>query len=757
MKRVFLTCAAAALLGSCGNIETHTFQNDYFKIAINKHGYIVGMWNNTKESRNFSPSDKPSPLLSLYDSKEKKYYYPQKARFQNNICKLEYTNGAVADVRLETKDKYFKLTLEALENREGIDAIQWGNYYTNIDNLLGEIIGVARDTSQSINYAIGALALNDNTIGGEARYTSDTGWGGYIVHSPDHKQYPLPLELHEGQQLTLGGNGISDVAFYNRKEPYFRMLYGATAGVDENGRINIRYQSRDRRKGDLIYSPEGTPVFVNNEPNHLKRQDVPGVDYIGSSIALWGSPDSTALMDVIQTIVLDENLPYTTFLGRWVKDPTNFMPDVLTYGNLYDSIPSYTKQMGLKVISAYDQGFLNPDRANGGFVDGKNEQRKPFHMTSGDLSHREFAELLAKDSLIFGRTTITNSLAPGTKDCSPIPSDSACIQHRRYLTENLSENDTLIYIDNPTYLNEIACWEGHCKELNMVRIGKELIHYLGVSETEPYRLLNVTRGYWNTKPTAHQKGDAVDKMQVTVGWGYQGLVPGLELQDEIARHYADISKNSGIGYYDLDGQEFLFHSGFGTYSVKRFFRNMFEQAKKYGLEDIRFTGATLSEGSWHYQSIWNVGGGLNMYDADKRLWGSTTSQGKDLRDVTYANFFPSSFGGNFPITSTSTVEQYEHIEATAIGYGATYSLKLGQKDVESCPQKYAIFNVIRTWEEARRADAFPTHVKKLLQDPTLSWRLEKKSDNSGWTLFQMQNGKKSKAFDLHPRTQVTDK
>ena len=752
MRKSIMSCAVwALLLCSCGSDEVKTFQTDYFQLDVDARGYIVGMWNRTKESRNFSPSDQPSPLLSLYNSKLKRYYYPQQAVFRNGAYRLSYANGAVATVKLEEKEKYFKLTLEALENREGIDAIQWGSYYTNIDALLGEIIGVARDTSQVVNYAIGALALNDNTIGGEARYTSDTGWGGYIVHSPDHERYPLPLELHEGQQLTLGGDGISDVAFYNRKEPYYRMLYGATAGVDANGRINIRYQSRDRRKGDLIYSPEGTPIFQNNEPNHLQRQDVPGVDYVGSSIALWGSPDSVALMDVIQTIVLDEGLPYPTFEGKWVKDPTAFMPDVLTYGNLYDSIPSYTKQMGLKVISAYDQGFLNPNRANGGFVDGKNEARKPFRMTGGNLSHREFADLLAKDGLAFGRTTITNSMAPGTMDCSPIPSDSACIQHRRLLAEDLSASDTLIYIDDPTYLNEIACWEGHCKELNMVKIGKELIHYLGVSKEKPYRLLNVTRGYWNTTPTEHKKGSYVDKMQVTVGWAYQGLVPGLELQDELGRHYADICKNSGVRYYDLDGQEFLFHSGFGTYSVKRFFRSMFEQAKKYGLPDIRFTGATLSEGSWHYQSIWNVGGGLNLYDVDKRVWGSTTSQGKDLRDVTYANFFPSSFGGNFPITATSTVEQYEHIEATAVGYGATYSLKIGQKDVESCPQKYAIFNVIRTWEEARRADAFPTHIKKLLQDPKLSWRLEKKSDGTGWTLYQMENGQKGRAYDLQAK------
>ena len=239
MKRMLLSYAAAlVLLSSCGGNGKQTFRTEYFKIEVNENGYITGMWNETKKDRNFSPADEPSPLLSLYNSKLKKYYYPQEARYRNGAYQLMYENGAEATVRLEEKNKYFKLTLEKLENREGIDAIQWGSYYTNIDNLLGEIIGAARDTSLSVNYAIGALSLDDNTIGGEARYTSDTGWGGYIVHSPDHRKYPLPLELHEGQQLTLGGDGISDVAFYNRKEPYFRMLYGATAGVDENGRIS---------------------------------------------------------------------------------------------------------------------------------------------------------------------------------------------------------------------------------------------------------------------------------------------------------------------------------------------------------------------------------------------------------------------------------------------------------------------------------------------------------------------------------------
>ena len=585
--------------------KVRQFHTDYFGLDINEKGYIVGMYNTTRSTKaNFSPADRPSPLMKLYDKKFKRYYYPVKAQYNSGkkMYTLDFLNGSTAQVRFEPKKQYFKLTMESLTHRDDIGAIQWGNYYTTITNVLGEIIGVARDTSTAVNYAIGVMALDDNTIGGEAHYTSEGGAGGYIDHSPDPVRHPLPLELHEGQQFTMGGDGINDVAFYNRKESYYRILYGNSANVDIEGRINIRYFSRDRRKGDLIYSPEGVPILSNNEPNHLMRQDVPGVDFIGSSIALWGSPDTLALSEVIRNIVKAEGLPYPTFEGKWVKDPSSFIPDLWTYGGKYDSIHSYALQMGLHVIHAYDLYFLKANRGNGGWIDGPEGERKPFKVGDRAMSHREYADFLAKQSILLGRTCITNSLAPGTLDINPFPSDSICIQHRRKLAADISATDTMIYVDDPLYLDEIACWEGHSKELNMVKIGKELIHYLGVSKEAPYRLLHVTRGYWNTEKTAHAAGSNVDKMQSAVGGGYTGLIPNLELQELIGQHYGDVAARSGVRCLDFDGQEFLFHNGFGTYSVKRFFRNLTQHAAEQGVPYMRFTGATLSEGSWHYQS-----------------------------------------------------------------------------------------------------------------------------------------------------------
>ena len=164
MKKNLISLAAmTVLLSACGTGGSRSFKTDRFGIDIDNRGYITGMWDLTKENRNFSPADQPSPLLALYDEELRCYYYPQKASYGGGKYRLEYENGSVATVSLEEKSNYFKLKLESLEPRNGIDDVQWGNYYTNIDNILGEMIGVARDTSAAVCYAIGALALDDNT------------------------------------------------------------------------------------------------------------------------------------------------------------------------------------------------------------------------------------------------------------------------------------------------------------------------------------------------------------------------------------------------------------------------------------------------------------------------------------------------------------------------------------------------------------------------------------------------------------------
>lgn len=73
---------------------------------------------------------------------------------------------------------------------------------------------------------------------------------------------------------------------------------------------------------------------------------------------------------------------------------------------------------------------------------------------------------------------------------------------------------------------------------------------------------------------------------------------------------------------------------------------------------------------------------------------------------------------------------------------------MNQKDVESCPQKEAIFKVIRTWENARAANAFPRAVKRLLADPANSWQLEQ-VDNNKWKLYPIVKGERKTVINLN--------
>ena len=578
MNKHYIGCMLGVLfLGACSPSRNWQFETDYLRVELNDKGYITSMQNRTvSPQREFSPVDKPSPLLSIYNEETKQYVLPESASFDasNKTVTLTYPNQVKAEVRLEEKGKYLRMELLSLSPREQVDAIQWGTYHTNITNLFGEIIGVARDTSDAVNYSIGLLALDDNTLGGTADLEGDAAPFQYVIHTPDKERYPLPDSLHEGQVFSLGGNGISDVAFYAHKEPYYRILYGNAAVVDEKGQISLNYFSRDRSKPrQVLYSL--IPHMPANIPNHIDVEPLPGVDYIGSSIAFWGSPDSTALMDVIQDIVLKEGLPYPTWRGKWVKDPTAYKPDILTSGLQYDSIVSYASQLGVAAISAYDQGFLRPDRGNEGYIDGRNYEKKPFRMQSGNLSHREMAEKAREKGILLGRTPITNSLAPGTKDVFPIPSDSLCYQQKRLLVKAINETDTIIEVNDPTYLEEIASWEGHCENLNMIKIGKELIHYLGVTKTPPYRLQHVKRGYWGTKATAHAANDTI----YNYTYDYQ-LVPYFVRRPSVATQTVP---------RQVDG--FIHAGGYLYFTVQDIAYNF--RTGEYGkVEDYRYDPAT---------------------------------------------------------------------------------------------------------------------------------------------------------------------
>ncbi|PGH37934.1 MAG: hypothetical protein CRN43_18210, partial [Candidatus Nephrothrix sp. EaCA] len=69
-----------------------------------------------------------------------------------------------------------------------------------------------------------------------------------------------------------------------------------------------------------------------------------------------------------------------------------------------------------------------------------------------------------------------------------------------------------------------------------------------------------------------------------------------------------------------------------------------------------------------------------------------------------------------------------------------------------CPKKFEIFKAIRTWENARSANAFPLAVKKELAKTDLYFHLEEKDKNT-WNLFKVnKEGENKVLFKVLKRT-----
>lgn len=698
------------------------FETNYARISVNNKGFITSI-KELKSGKEYSPPGQPSALLSLQS--QKKYILPQSARLaEPGLVILSYPNGAKATVKVEEKGSYLKLTLKALADRGSVDNIVWGPYKTTISKTIGDLLSVVR----SNDYAIGMLGLNDNTTSGPPS-EGDMSFMYYYIHSPDPVKYPLPDSLKEGQTFSIGGDGISDVAFYSHPEAYFRMNYGNGASLEPAYGSSICMHSRDRRIEQTIYFPfypENLDAKANSSRHELV---VPvNVDFIGSSIALYGCPDTLGL-STIEKVVLAEGLPHPMMDGKWIKDPAAYRPDIAWWGP-HDSLAAYASQLKIDGIQDEGWGEYYPNPAN-------RWTKKGIHFSGQKtMTIPAYGKELQSRGLRYGLHTLCEFLQPdNNSDVSPVPSDSLAIMQRTVITKDITPEDSIITVADTAFFNEFGGWEGN--HTNVLKIGKELIEYDGITTQKPYTFLKIKRGFHHTTRGRFKAGTRIVKLQPNC---YHGFAPNMELQDVYADYYGKWLTQGHMDYIDFDGLESCMYQGHGQYSFKRFFRRLFDSYYRNGGKYLSVMGSAVQEGSWHYMSVCNVGGGDHMFNPIWNKWGI---EGKDMRYVFESSYFPATFGIQ-RYQSDWSLYDAENLEAKSIGWNATYMLGLSQQTVEVSAEKAAIFAAIRTWQEARDANIFTRAVKAKLKDLDYKFHLEKSASG----VFKLYTVKENRFREL---------
>jgi hypothetical protein len=705
-----------------------TFTADHARIAIDRKGCLTSIAARGS-GKEYSPADHPSALLSLHESghPNDQLVRPASASFSRlrGELKLKYPNGATAVVKAQTKGAYLRFQLVSLTPRGTVDNVVWGPVNTTIRGKIGDLIGVVRDP----DFAIGMIGLDDNTITGPVEDGDCYGMG-YFVHSTDPRKSPVDPKYQEGQWFNIGGDGISDVAFYSHPEDYFNQVMGSGAKLAPEFGSYVVYHARDRRKSYVHYYSL-LPGFKIHERKHMVSDPVPGVDFIGSAIALYACPDDLGLK-TIEQITRKEGLPRITDRdGKWIRDPAAARPSLFWNGPVDQAI-EYAKAMGFTDISR-DTGEFYPSLPN----------KWTGHVTlkGQKVTYQEFGEECHRNGLTHGGLhTLCLFLQGGIcSDVTPVPSEHLQTVCRTKLAKPISASDTEIVVTDPAFLGENSTWPKNGDGQNYIRVGTEMMMYGSISESAPWTLKKVKRGH-ASQAVPHQAGDELVKLMQNC---YNGFVPDMQLMLDYADYYADLMVRNGMDSIGFDGFESTIYQNHGYYAVRHFCRRLFDTYHKLtGGKYPYVTGSCVFAGGWEYWNACNVGGGDNMFNPASGKWGI---EGKDIRNSWDASWYPPTFGLQ-GWNSGWTLYDAETLMSMAVAWDATFALATSQEAIDKTAAKDQIFQSFNAWQEAREKQLFSKAQKEKMRDSSVKFHLEKTADGS-FLLHTVTRGKDAAGKD----------
>ena len=624
----------------------------------------------TANGRELLAAGQPAPVLSVRVAG--RFHAPGSAVWDatGNALTLEYRDiGATAVVKVRTKPTHATFELTSLRTTDHVELVLWGPYPVAIGDLVGEVVGVVRDSE----FAVGIQALNVKTLGGYPSLESDIEPDGGLAD--DSGNYPgLPDELKK-QQLWRGDTAK-------------RAPFGST--------LQAYCRNRDTER-----------VIANW--GHEKFVALPFADggVIGSRIALFACPAKEALA-TLGEIEIAEGLPHPTTGGTWAKMSPAATESylIVDFGeSTIDQAIEMTKRAGLKHV--YQS---SPFETWGHF------KLKPALFPRGWDGFRDCVEQARKAGIGVGFHTLSNFITPSDPFVTPKPDPRLARVGASARAADIDAAATEIPVADPSWFRKKT-------EMNTVAIGEELVRYEGVSDEAPWRLLKCERAAFGTGAAAHRNGDAVGKL---MDHAYKVFLTDAALSQEVARNIASFCNHTGATQLSLDGLEGNWSTGMGQYGRALFTKTWYDDL------DPALRGKVINDASnpghfnWHIATRYNWGepwyAGFRQSQTLYRL----------KNQLFYTrNLIPHMLGW-FAVRGETTTEDAEWLCARAAGYDAGFALatSFASKATQSSAgvsgvdaTKAAIFEVIRQWETARQSGAFPESVKPALQDVNREFHL----------------------------------
>ena len=654
-----------------------TFETDSFQLSLDTKGHVVSLLDK-KTAIDYVSGSNPSPLLTLQS--EGKMLIPQKAAYSSETGRisLEFGQGFTTTVRVTEKTAHLVFELTDCRLNDQVELMVWGPYHTTIQRIIGETVGVVQGES----FALGLQALNVKTLGGYPWTDNDC----------------MPqIDIFEGEDY-------SDLSEEGKRHVLYRVEAAKPTETGSSLQAYCRNRTTERITENWGHDHYTIPPF-----------DDGGI--IGSRIALFGCPTDDAL-DTLGEIEQAEGLPHPILDGEWAKKAHSATAAYMILGFGEESIHKaldITTRAGLRTL-------YHPDPfENWGHFD-----LKETFFPSGWDGLRSCVEEAEKQNIQIGVHTLSNFITTNDPYVTPVPDERLAAVGSSPLTETITATQTDIPVGSPDFFSNTT--NNHLKT---IRIGQELIRYGSISETEPWILLNCSRGAFGTKPASHMAGEKVSKL---ADHGYKVFLTNAELSMEVANRLAELFNTCGLRQISFDGLEGNRSTGMGNYGEILFTSTWYNALKPEIRSHFIADASRTSHYFWHIYTRMNWGepwyAGFRESQTEYRL----KNQAYFKR-----NLMPAMLGW-FSMKPDTSVEDIEWMLARSAGFDAGYGFVTNFEVLEKNGLAENILQLLGKWEHARMADVFSDAQKTKLQDINREFHLEE-SDAGGRILTEIHSFK----------------
>jgi hypothetical protein len=446
----------------------------------------------------------------------------------------------------------------------------------------------------------------------------------------------------------------------------------------------------------------------------------------GAKVAIVAMPMAGMLEALKQVLTDAEEMPHCTVAGPWAREvPFDHGSYLFNFGSLTESNVdewiAMTRNLGVTQIDNHGGGSFF---RFGDFV--LDDKKWP----QGWDTYRRIVERLHDAGIGSIFHTYAFFIDKRSRYVRPVPDKRLDAFRSFTLAADLSADATEIPVAEST--QAITTVTGFFEHNSVIlHVDDELVTFGAVSQKPPWRFTKVQRGALGTKAAAHLKGAKARHLKECFGL----LVPDPEstLFEEIARNHAEIVNSCGFDgiYLDaIDGSSILRGPDECWYWADKF---VFE-IQKHLQKPVGMEMSAMWHHFWQYRTRWQAWdypqrGHKRFIDLHADAVNGSLLLPLHLGWWSFQQFNPPQVEPTYP-------DVIEYLGAKLIGWDAGISLTSGvdQARLAAVPLFGRAVDILRTYEELRRSNAFDETIKAQLRRPGKEFALAR--DKSGKWRFR---------------------